>query len=244
MRHLSKFLFSAVLALGTPVQARQADTAARAAPVDTDRTVLARTTVDYIFPQGTYARIMDKTLDTVLASVMQTTAAIPARDLAKLSGLPADDLNALGEATLAQVMEIVDPAYQKRMDLSMRAIMTEMTGLMTQFEPEIRDGLANAYARRFDETQLRELNAFFATPTGSTYAAESMIIFMDPEVMARMQAFMPVMMKQMPQTMEKVQTAVADLPPPRKYSDLGKAEKAKLAELLGTTTKDLERGGD
>jgi len=58
--------------------------------------------------------------------------------------------------------------------------------------------------------------------------------------MDKMQAFMPKMMKQMPAIVEKVKTATADLPPPRKYADLSDAETAELADLLGISVAELE----
>jgi hypothetical protein len=119
-------------------------------------------------------------------------------------------------------------------------MMTEMMGLMTEVEPDIRDGLTSAYAARFDTAQLQDLNAFFATPTGKAYAADSYLIMMSPEVMAKMQAFMPKFMKLMPSLVEKVQAATAKLPPMRKYADLSEAEKNRLAGLLGVSRRKLD----
>lgn len=114
--------------------------------------------------------------------------------------------------------------------------------LMTQFEPDIREGLASAYAGRFDTKQLQEMNAFFATPTGRAYAADSYIVMMSPEVMSKMQGLVPRLMKEMPAVIEKVKAATASLPEPRKYADLTNAERDKLAALLGISRKELEEG--
>jgi hypothetical protein len=114
-----------------------------------------------------------------------------------------------------------------------RVMMAEMGTLMADFEPAIRDGLARAYAKRFTPKQLGELNRFFATPTGKAYAADSMVIFMDPEVMTAMTQAMPVMTKQMPAIMSKVEAATADMPPARKPEELNPEERSRLAELLG-----------
>ena len=74
---------------------------------------------------------------------------------------------------------------------------------------------------------------FFATPTGKAYAADSMIIFMDPEVMSKMTTMMPEMMKQMPAITAKLKEATAGLPPPRRAEDLTPAQRKRLAVLLG-----------
>ena len=199
---------------------------------------LARRTVDYVFPVGTYARIMSGAMDRIMDSALDSVTHMPLKSLAGLGGANAAKL---GSGTLAEIVEIYDPAYKQRMPIMTRAIMTDMIGLMTQLEPEIRDGLARAYASKFDEKQLGELNAFFATPTGKAYAADSYVIMTSPEVTAKMQAFMPKMMQQMPAIIEKAKTATASLPAPRRYSDLTEAEKDKLAGLLGLSRADLDK---
>jgi len=104
----------------------------------------------------------------------------------------------------------------------------------------VREGLASAYAKRFTATQLTELNSFFATPTGKAYAADSMVIFMDPEVMKKMQEFVPTMMKAMPAIVDKAKTASASLPEPRKLQDLSPSDRARLAKLLGIPEDQLD----
>jgi hypothetical protein len=138
------------------------------------------------------------------------------------------------------MMEIYDPAHKERMRLSTRTMMTEMGALMTRLEPDIRSGLASAYAKRFDAVQLRELNRFFATPTGKAYAADSYIIMMSPDVMKKMQASMPQVLRSMPAIIEKVKSATEKLPKPRTYANLSDAEKSKLAKILGISPKELE----
>lgn len=215
------------------------------AAIDPARLPAARQAVDYVFPLGTYARLMNGTMDKMMDSMMDSVSQMPLRDLAGIGGLDQKELESgqLSSATLSEIMEIYDPMYRERMKISTRAMMSEMSGLMTEFEPEIRDGLASAYAARFDAKQLDELNAFFATPTGKAYAADSYLIMMSPEVMSKMQAFVPKMMQRMPAIIDKVKTATADMPEPRKLADLSKAEKKKLAGLLGVSEADLEARG-
>ena len=63
---------------------------------------------------------------------------------------------------------------------------------MVKVEPFYREGLARAYAKHFDAAELAEINAFFATPTGNRYAATSMGMYMDPQLMAEIPDMMPV----------------------------------------------------
>lgn len=150
-----------------------------------------------------------------------------------MAGMTHEDVADLGDGTLAQVMEIYDPSYRERMERTMRVTMEHMTGLMGKMEPDMRAGLARAYAARFDEAQLSELNGFFATPAGSLYAAQSMMIFLDPQVMDSMQKMVPMLMEEMPALQVAMEMAVADLPPPRSSCDLSADERARLAKLLG-----------
>ncbi|MDE8650369.1 DUF2059 domain-containing protein [Novosphingobium album (ex Liu et al. 2023)] len=237
MRPLLRLASAALALCATPAIAQETP-----AP-DPARVQLAEKTVDYVFPSGTYAKIMNKSMDALMDNIMQSVTAMPMRDLAAMGGIDKERLDKMGPATMQEVMLILDPVFEQRMKLTTRAMMGEMSGLMTRFEPDIREGLAQAYASRFDARQLAELNAFFATPTGAAYAEQSMLIFTDQAVMTRMQAFMPEMMKQMPAIMEKVKAATAGLPEPRKPQDLDKAERARLAHILGIPEDKLDKPG-
>lgn len=225
---------AALLSLSAPTFAAEP---AQTAQADPARLAAARQTVDYVFPTGTYARMMGETMDKMMDSILDSTMRMPLKDLGGTMGV---DTGKIGEGSLAEMMEIYDPAYKERMRLSTRTMMAEMSTLMTRFEPDIRDGLATAYARRFDAAQLGELNRFFATPTGKAYAADAYIIMMSPDVMEKMQAFMPQVMQAMPAIVEKVKVATEKLPQPRAYADLSDAEKAKLAKILGISREELE----
>lgn len=217
-----------------------ADPPAAVARPDPARLAAARVTVDHIFPVGTYARIMDGSMNAMMEQVVASTDQLSLRDIMAMSGRPEAELEKLGKGTLADIMRILDPAYQERMTATTRAMIPELSRLMTRFEPAIRDGLATAYARRYTAAQLADMNRFFATPSGKAYAADVFAMFMDPAVMERMRAFMPEMMKQMPAITATVRQATAGLPPPRKYADLTPDERKRLAALLNVREDELE----
>jgi len=52
--------------------------------------------------------------------------------------------------------------------------------------PGMLEAMAHAYARRFTLQQLRDMAAFFATPTGQAYLAQAPTIMGDPDVAAWM----------------------------------------------------------
>ncbi|MBV1689176.1 DUF2059 domain-containing protein [Novosphingobium sp. G106] len=231
----------AALAQDTAAARVTTSTPQAAAPVDPVRLAAARRTVDFVFPAGTYARLMDGKMSGLMDQMMDTVGKMPLRQLAALGGISQDKVSKLGDGTLKEVMAIYDPHYQERSQLTLRAMTGELVPLMTQFEPAVRDGLAQAYARRFTAQQLDELNRFFATPTGTAYAADSFAIFMDREVMSKMSEIMPAMIKEMPGMMARMKEATASLPPPRNFEDLTAAERQKLATLLGVSVDELSR---
>lgn len=231
---LAMIVAQPVLAPPAAAQSAPAGTAAGAplALGDPVRLAAAQITVDRIFPEGTYARMMNGMLDKVMESAMAGVGKIPLRELARIGGASEADVARLGQASLHEMMALIDPVYDQRNRIAMRVMGEGMGAVMSSLEPQMRQGLARAYANRFTTSQLGELNAFFATPTGSLYARDSMVIFMDPAVMEAMQAAMPKLMAQMAPLVEKVRKATEALPPPRKFSDLSPADQARFSALM------------
>jgi hypothetical protein len=219
----------AVAAPAAPPAATEAE-----APIDPARLEMARKTVEFLFPAGTYAKMMDRTLNGMMKPMMDSVGKIPLRELAAIGGVPEEKLAGMSEGTLGEMMEIVDPAFKERTAAFMPAMFGMMQGMMGEFEPIMRAGLARAYARRFDTRQLAVINAFFATPTGHEYAASAMLIFTDPDVMNTMQELVPMMMKRMPDMMKRVEADMARFPPRRKLEDLTPQQRKRLSELLGS----------
>ncbi len=197
-----------------------------------------------LLPDGTYQRIMSRTMATIMDSITNQMTEMPLAPFLKSAGVPASDTSKLGHATIKQIMDIVDPAYHERMQAIMPAIMSEMGKIMTQFEPDMRKGLAQAYAARFSGAQLGDIDRFLNTPSGLAFAAQNMTISSDPAVMQKMQAFMPTLMKSMPSIMEKAMASVANLPKPKTYATLSDADRVKLAQLLGAPADRLNKTFD
>lgn len=235
-------LCAAPAALAQTASAPQAvaDAPGDASPIDPARLAAATQTADFVFPAGTYARMMDRTLNGMMKPMMDSVGRIPLRDLAAMTGADEAQLARIGEGKLEEVMAILDPAYKERMTIGVPAMVKAMQGMITEFEPTMKGGLARAYARRFDAGQLAELNAFFSTPTGKLFAENSMLVFTDPEIMNTMQAMVPMMMKRMPAIVKSMETEMARFPKRRKIEDLTPAERQKLDALLGTPEKDSD----
>lgn len=208
-------------------------------PEQEARLPMAQAVVAHIFPPGTYARMMDEMLEPMMDSVLGSMAQIPVAQLAALAGIEQSQVAAMGEGKLGEVMAIVDPVYERRNAIASDVMMEMMGGVMKRIEPSYREGLARAYAVRFAPSDLAELERFFQTPVGSRYAAESMLIYADPQVMSAMNEVMPAVLEMMPAMMEQMQLRMVDLPEPRDLSDLSDAELQRLSELLGVPAEEL-----
>lgn len=210
---------SLALALSVPATAQDADGAsetagAEPAAIDPIRLEAAKSTVDYLFPLGTYERMMRGTMDQLMDSMLSSLGTMSMGDLAGAGGVSKDDIpEGEGEKTLADISREADPDFDERMKISTRVMMNEMVDLMTTMEPAIREALTTIYARKFTVVQLKEMNSFFATDTGSTFAQDYMMVFVDPEMMQSMMKMVPEMMQAMPNIMKKVEEATAHLPP-------------------------------
>jgi len=193
----------------------------------------AETTVDYLFPAGTYERMMRGTMEQMTGQMMDSMIDMPMRDLIAGMDLSQEDVAKVGKATMREMMAIIDPHFVERMSIMNSVMMNGMVDVMADMEPAVREGLTDAYAEQYTADELARLNTFFATPLGTKYAANSMTIFMSPKMMAKMQESMPAMIEAMPALIGEVRGATAHLPPPRQLSDLSEEERKKLEELAG-----------
>lgn len=207
------------LALSAPAAAQDADGSAKAAetqpaPIAPARLEAAQNAVDYLFPLGTYERMMKGTMDQMMDQMVKSMGNMRMGDLAGAGGVARGDMpDGMGEKTLAEMATEMDPHYAERTKISTKVIMDEMVGLMITMEPAVRAALTNIYARKFTVAQLTEMNDFFATDTGSAFARDYMMVFVDPEMMQSMMSMVPELMQAMPDIMKKVEEATAHLPP-------------------------------
>lgn len=214
-----------------PAVAQQAP--AVVAPVDAAHVAAAQTVVNEVFPAGTYRKMMSGTFDKMMGQMSDQMLNMPVADIARIAGMPEEKLKSVKPATLRQMMLIIDPSFQKRMDAIMPVMMGMMVDMMDRMEPDVRAGLVEAYANHFTTPQLAELDRFFSTPTGGAFAAQSMLVYTDPAVMERMQKMMPRLMEMVPEMMKKMKAATAAFPPMPKNNQLTKEQRDQLTALLG-----------
>ncbi len=215
-----------------------------APPIAEEQLALARITSGKILPAGTYARMMQETFDQILAPMMGLFAMAKPADIAAATGVPEEQLYELDQEALAAAGALIDPHAEQRNKKVFEAIVPLMTEAFTEIEPVLREGMARAYARKFSAEQLREINAFFNTPAGEFYAAESFVLLADPEIMSASMQAMPVMLEKVMAKIPELEKDVEDVPPPRTLADLDVAQMQQLADLLSVDIGELERFRD
>lgn len=198
----------------------------------------AQQVVGKMMPEGFYGRMMGDMMDQIMRPMM-TMFSAPEFVLMSRLEIAEDDVGTLGEAQQAEIMAMLDPAHDRRADAVVNVLTSRMSGVFTAMESPMRDGLSRAYAVRFEPAQLADISAFFATPTGTVYAEESMALFADPQVMKAMMQAMPAMMSGLGDLDAAMIEAMAALPAQRGYDDLSAAERARLAELLDVQAESL-----
>jgi hypothetical protein len=189
---------SMMLAVAAPVLAQgpsavaptEAGEAAVGRPTpDPERLAAAERVVDRLWPIGTYRRILASTMPTDDGVAEATSSDILDWEPSSNSkeARRAQHEARTGRPLLHQSEE--DEAAA-RAAANMAELNASIAGLFDQVEPRIREALALVYARRYTLSELNELDAFFSTPTGSRYAADSLTLMNDPEMMAVMASLM------------------------------------------------------
>ena len=198
----------------------------------------AQAVVGEMMPDGFYGEMMAGMMDKMLRPML-TMFSQPEFVLGARLAVDAEAIEALEEAEQAELTAMLDPAYEARGDAMVAVLTSRMGGMFTAMEGPMREGLSKAYAVRFDDAQLADIAAFFATPTGGEYARESMALFADPQVMQASMQALPAMMSGFGDIESAMREAMAALPAERGYGDLTEAQRERMAELLDVDPAQL-----
>jgi hypothetical protein len=235
---------TALFAFAMPVAAQTEDAKApvAATPVDPARLAIAQKTVGKLIPAGTYKRMMKDMMDGMAGGLIQQMLGMDASTIAAAAGTN-EGADAVKGKTLGELAAEKDPNFKERMDISMKVMFTEMGALMNDMEPVVRDALSKIYARKYSAKELTDMNAFFATPSGSAFAGNFMATFTDKEMIDASFGMMPKLIDAMPGIMKKVEAATAHLPPVPK-ADTGTAAEAagEMAEAAAANPYANETG--
>jgi hypothetical protein len=138
----------------------QSSAAPTATEVDPARLALARRVVDTIMPPATREQMMGAMLTPMMANLRQGMSQNP--DFAKMMGSD------------PQIAAAFERYMQRQQNQSIEMIRASL--------PQMATAMSRAYARRFDVTQLAEIERFFQTSTGRAYMQASMTIMADTDV--------------------------------------------------------------
>ncbi len=158
-----KVLFAALLAMIPVVATAQTPAPSVAvAAVEPSRLAAAERVVDTVFPATQREQMMAAMVASINQSMLGSLMQQP--DIARMIEK---------EPRARTVFERFIAQQQNKTAATMNANL-----------PGMVDAITKAYARRFTEAQLKEMQTFFETPTGRVYVAQSMTIMSDPDIAA------------------------------------------------------------
>jgi hypothetical protein len=189
---------------------------------DPARLALARTTALALLPPDS----LGKGVSDMMGGMFEHVLAMRASDFPGTK-LKAPAPGSPGDETFHQSLVAKDPHFDERMRLTRAAVAAEFMRVSALLEPRLRDGLSRAVARRFDQRQLADINAFFATDSGRALGNHFLGLWFDPDLMRSMMAAMPDMMVAMPGAMARIEAATAHLPKPPKPAKRSPAPRQK-----------------
>ena len=196
-----------------------------------------------LVPEGVYGEMMGQMMDSFLSPILelaeQDGGGMSASDLADYTGLDEQAIEGLSQEERVELTQMFDPVYETRSRVQVDMIVGAANSVFATLEPGVRDGLAKAYATRFEASELDALNAFFATPAGAKYASQSLVINTDPQVISGMMQSIPSLLEQLPVLLESFENAEAGLPEPRRYDDLTPAEQRRASAILNVDQATL-----
>ncbi|MBL9071648.1 MAG: DUF2059 domain-containing protein [Sphingopyxis sp.] len=205
---------------------------------------LAQQTTTALVPPGSLAKMLDNMYGKLFKGILGEVGGMSDLMLSIKTGVETEKIEALDDKSKAAIADLLDPYRQQREDHVMNVIKPLITEALGDLEGPMRNGMAYAYARKFNAQQLGDMNAFFATPTGKAYADEWMSLQADPEVMLAMIKAVPPMINKFMDRGPELEGKFKDLPKEKQLSDLTDAELAKLAKLMKVDVKVLKEQRD
>lgn len=183
----------AALAAAMAPGAAQAQTApagaAAPAPVDPARLAEARKVIDAVMPPATRDQMFESMMGALMKNTMQGIMQNP-------------DFQAAIESKPG-AREVFNRFVEREQALGLADLRANLPGMI--------DAMAHAYARRFTVEQLREIAAFFDTPTGRAYTAQIGQIMADPDVAAWQQSLMARTMARAPEEVAQLRREIEAL---------------------------------
>ena len=201
---------------------------------------LAKKTTGALVPAGSLEKMMDNLYGKLFRGFLGEFGGVSDLMLSYKTGVESEKIAALDQPTRDKIADIFDPQRKAREEQIMANVKPIMSEVLRDLETPMRDGMAAAFARKFNADQLTQMNAFFATPAGSAYANEWMALQADPEVMLAIIRSVPPMIDKWVDRAPELEGKFKDLPKEKQLTDLSDAELTKLAGLLQVDVQTLK----
>lgn len=213
-------------------------------PIAPAQLALAQQTTTALIPAGSLEKMVDNLYGKLFKGLMDEFGGTSDLMLSIKTGVESEKIATLDEKSKLAAANLFDPYRQQREDQINKIVKPLISEALTDLEGPMRNGLAHAYARKFNAQQLGEMNAFFTTPTGKAYASEWMALQADPELMLAMIKAVPPLVNKFIDRGPEIEKNFKDLPKEKQLADLSDAELAKLAKLMKVSVKELKEHRD
>ena len=195
--------------------------------------------VEKMMPEGTMAEMMGSMFDEMLGPIMDLASGPSSSTVAQGVGASAYELD-LTEEQSEEVASLFDPDWKARNERQMAVMPEMMASMMNAMEPPMRKAMSELYAINFSTPELTEIEAFFSTETGATFARKSFTMASDPRVIGATMEAMPAMMGAIGGVEQKMAEATADLGPIKGFADLTPAQQSRVIALTGLSREQIE----
>lgn len=213
-------------------------------PIAPAQLALAQQTTTALIPAGSLEKMVDNLYGKLFKGLMDEFGGTSDLMLSIKTGVESEKIATLDEKSKLAAANLFDPYRQQREDQINKIVKPLISEALGDLEGPMRNGLAHAYARKFNAQQLGEMNAFFTTPTGKAYASEWMALQADPELMLAMIKAVPPLVNKFIDRGPEIEKDFKDLPKEKQLADLSDAELAKLAKLMKVSVKELKEHRD
>lgn len=195
--------------------------------------------VALMIPEGSLAEMMGSMFDEMIGPIMAIEGGISSSTVAKGIGVESYMLGLTPDQS-AEAAAIFDPAWAERRERETAIFPEIMANIMTVMEPSMRKAMSELYAINFTETELNDIESFFSTESGASFARKSFTMSSDPRILSATMESMPAIMGSFADMEAQMEEASADLPAVRSFAELSAEEQAEVARITGYSPDEIK----
>ncbi|WP_260482624.1 DUF2059 domain-containing protein [Sphingomicrobium flavum] len=243
MRIVNISLAALAMGMASPALAADTEVATiEASQPSEERMALALEAVDLLWPEGQgvdmvnfftgeFANMMldtpiaelarDFGMEEMVATFAGIEGALKEEGVAEEDMPSADEMKAtadfllamLGDKTLREMAVGEDEHFNERVTIIRAVLAEELPPIMNAAEPKMRAIMAQMFAKKFSDQELREIGAFADTAAGQKYVDLYWTMGFQPEYYRSIIAAMPEFVKGFPELGKAMEARMAHLPP-------------------------------